>query len=188
MKINEMFAPTIQGEGIHAGQRVGFIRLANCNLSCSWCDTPYSWDWKRYDKKVEIKELTVDEILEQISTWDVHRIILTGGEPLMQQVELEELASRAPQFAFDVETNGTIKPSDSLAVWIDTFNVSPKLTHSGDVQSKRIKPEALAKFKELADARGRRNNRTNNYPAKNRSVRCRCRVQLNNQTSCACLG
>lgn len=151
MKINEMFAPTIQGEGIHAGQRVGFIRLANCNLSCSWCDTPYSWDWKRFDKAVEVKEMSVDEILDEINTWDVDRIILTGGEPLMQQAELEELTSRAANFAFDVETNGTIIPSDTLAVWIDVFNVSPKLTHSGDVQSKRIKPEALAKFKELVD-------------------------------------
>lgn len=153
--INEVFAPTVQGEGIHAGQLVGFIRLANCNLACSWCDTPYSWDWKRYDKAVEAAEYSVKDLADVITLWGVKRIILTGGEPLMQQEGLISLINQVyrvnPAIRFDVETNGTIAPIPELIVLVDMFNVSPKLAHSGDPLKKRIKSKALEVFTELSE-------------------------------------
>lgn len=150
MLINETFAPTVQGEGIHTGQVVGFIRLANCNLACSWCDTPYSWDWKRYDKAAETTEVTATDLAELVNSWQVQRVIVTGGEPLMQQDELIELMQLLPHIKFDIETNGTITPLLTLIQLVDTFNVSPKLSHSGDIAKKRLKDNALMHFANLA--------------------------------------
>jgi organic radical activating enzyme len=150
LKINEVFGPTIQGEAIHAGQLVGFIRLANCNLACSWCDTPYSWDWERYDKTKEIVEYSIDDLTDVIRLWEVDRVILTGGEPLLQQDGLWELAMANPLVKFDIETNGTIAPQPHLVDVIDMFCVSPKLAHSGDIFKKRIKLTALERFAFLA--------------------------------------
>lgn len=148
--INELFAPTVQGEGIHTGQIVGFIRLANCNLACSWCDTPYSWDWKRYDKAAETTEVDVDDLVQTVIDWNVQRVIVTGGEPLMQQDELIDLMQKLPHIKFDIETNGTITPLLTLIQLVDTFNVSPKLSHSGDIAKKRLKDNALMQFASLA--------------------------------------
>ena len=85
INVNEIFGPTIQGEGIHTGVRVGFLRLAGCNLSCSWCDTPYSWDWSRYDRNEESHKRLISEVAEELKAMKVSRLILTGGEPMMQQ-------------------------------------------------------------------------------------------------------
>ena len=145
-----MFAPTVQGEGINTGQVVGFLRLANCNLACSWCDTPYSWDWKRYDKSAETTEMDLADIANTIKTWNVPRVIITGGEPLMQQEEIYKLIVMCPDIKFDIETNGTITPLLTLSDLVDTFNVSPKLSHSGDIWKKRIKDNALMQFANLA--------------------------------------
>ena len=145
-----MFAPTVQGEGINTGQVVGFLRLANCNLACSWCDTPYSWDWKRYDKSAETTEMDLADIANTIKNWNVPRVIITGGEPLMQQEEIYKLIVMCPDIKFDIETNGTITPLLTLSDLVDTFNVSPKLSHSGDIWKKRIKDNALMQFANLA--------------------------------------
>ena len=40
---------SIQGEGVSAGTPTVFLRLATCNLACTWCDTRYTWDWRRFD-------------------------------------------------------------------------------------------------------------------------------------------
>jgi len=151
ININEVFGPTIQGEGIHQGQLVGFVRLANCNLACSWCDTPYSWDWSRFDKNAEIAEYEIADLVDIIRLWEVDRVILTGGEPLLQQDALIELARALPLIKFDIETNGTIAPKEELATLIDMFCVSPKLSHSGDVYKKRIKTPSITRFVELAN-------------------------------------
>jgi len=151
ININEVFGPTIQGEGVHQGQLVGFIRLANCNLACSWCDTPYSWDWTRFNKDVEVAEYEIDDLVGIIRLWEVDRVILTGGEPLLQQDALIALAKAMPFVKFDIETNGTIAPKEELVGVIDMFCVSPKLNHSGDVYKKRIKYLSITRFVELAN-------------------------------------
>ena len=60
LAVSEIFGPTLQGEGPSSGRRAMFLRLAGCNLSCSWCDTAYTWDWSRYDKKAEVTMMQVD--------------------------------------------------------------------------------------------------------------------------------
>lgn len=129
----ETFGPTIQGEGPAAGQLSTFVRFGGCNLSCSWCDSAYTWDGSNYDLRDEITLLTVWEILGRMP--DNRLIIITGGEPLLNQknpafVELlTALKERGHEL--HVETNGTICPTDEVIDLIDHFSVSPKLGHAG---------------------------------------------------------
>lgn len=149
LNVNEIFGPTIQGEGAHTGERCAFLRLAGCNLSCSWCDTPYSWDWTRFDREKESRRMQLEEVAEQIKAMGVKRLIVTGGEPMLQQSLFPEL-QRLTGCKIDVETNGTIAPRAGLEESVDLFSVSPKLAHAGDPEIARLKPEVLNRFSELA--------------------------------------
>ena len=63
LPLSEVFGPTFQGEGPHAGRRCAFVRLGGCNLSCEWCDTPYTWDATRYDLALENPETPIPTII-----------------------------------------------------------------------------------------------------------------------------
>lgn len=151
LNVNEIFGPTVQGEGKHTGQYVGFLRLAGCNLACSWCDTPYSWDWSRYDKKAESHKWTMTELAEALDNLVADTIIVTGGEPMLQQRGLVELKKMAPHLTFEIETNGTIAPLPETIKAVNLFTVSPKLAHAGDSAADRIKLEALSIYARLAE-------------------------------------
>ena len=84
---------SLQGEGITAGAPSVFLRLATCNLSCTWCDTKYTWDWERYDFKQEVVSLSSTEVEGRVVSFDCPRLVITGGEPLLQQKELAPLAT-----------------------------------------------------------------------------------------------
>lgn len=129
----ETFGPTIQGEGPAAGQLSTFVRFGGCNLSCSWCDSAYTWDGSRYSLRDEITMLSVREIVERMP--DSRLIIVTGGEPLLNQknpafVQFLTVLKDAGK-EVHVETNGTIRPTDEVATLVDHFSVSPKLGHAG---------------------------------------------------------
>ena len=147
--VNEIFGPTIQGEGPHTGQQVSFFRVAGCNLSCVWCDTPYSWDWERFDRNEESHKTTVTDVAEALTQLGASRIVMTGGEPMGQQKNIP-LLYQLTGMKIDVETNGTIMPKDETIEAVDLFCVSPKLAHAGDPENLRLKPEVLAKFAELS--------------------------------------
>jgi 7-cyano-7-deazaguanosine (preQ0) biosynthesis protein QueE len=142
--VSEIFGPTWQGEGPSLGRRCGFVRLGRCNLACTWCDTPYTWDWTRYDPAKELSRLTVTEIVDQLDAMDVDMVVITGGEPLLQQRELGELVAAIAGRAWriEVETAGTLAPDEALAP-VDRFNVSPKLAGSGNPLDRRYKPDVL---------------------------------------------
>lgn len=124
---------SIQGEGPRAGRVCAFIRLGGCNLSCSWCDTPYTWDASRYDLRAELSAKTVQAIVAELPECD--EVVITGGEPLIHQKnpawsELLRLLSGRGIFIC-VETNGTIAPSESSQTFVGHFSISPKLPSAG---------------------------------------------------------
>lgn len=137
LRVAEVFGPTAQGEGPHVGHVSAFLRLSGCNLSCSWCDTPYTWDWTRYDESAESTDRDVDELAVELNAFHVERIILTGGEPLIQQNRLPALLAQVVQ-PVDVETNGTIAPSADMQELVDLFVVSPKIGPSSGQQTKEV--------------------------------------------------
>ena len=102
MKISEIFK-SIQGEGINAGKDVVFLRTALCNLKCSWCDTKYTWDWDNYDYSKEVKELSINQVKDEIEQFSIKHLVITGGEPMMQADDLAELLSfLKPDFYVEV--------------------------------------------------------------------------------------
>ncbi len=144
LAVAEVFGPTIQGEGPTAGQRAGFVRLAHCNLDCSWCDTKFTWCWDTHDPIAEIHVLPTDDVCARLDAMEPGRVVITGGEPLLQQAHLGPLLDhcRGRGWPVEIETNGTVEPTIDVA----QFNVSPKLANSGIVEGRRVKPAVLAAF------------------------------------------
>lgn len=119
---------SLQGEGPSAGSPAMFIRLAGCNLRCVWCDTKHA-----QTGGIECTPQEVADILARQPGWD--RLVVTGGEPLVQTRELEELFFLLPErVKIEVETNGTIAPAPALIERVTEWNVSPKLPHAGNAR------------------------------------------------------
>lgn len=99
MKVAEIFR-SLQGEGKNQGKPCLFIRLAGCNLHCTWCDTPSA--------QTGGVEMSPDAILAQIG--NPGYVCITGGEPLLQAEELEHLLLPLHRkgAGIDIETNGTV--------------------------------------------------------------------------------
>ena len=145
---------SLQGEGANIGTATVFLRLAQCNLACSWCDTKYTWDWGNYRYEDEVMTLPVEEVQEAVLAYNCPHLVITGGEPLLQQRELAPLAAALKQSGFfcEVETNGTILPGPELQANIDQWNVSPKLANSGNSLARRTIPAVLEGFARLPNA------------------------------------
>lgn len=162
---------TLQGEGISQGAPAIFVRASLCNLHCRWCDTDFTWNWEgtpwphdhdqdqgyaKYRKEDHLIDLDPSEIAERIHNLQANcqRLVLTGGEPLLQQEELiallDELAAKSDEsWTVEVETNGTLTPLPALAERVSQFNVSPKLENSGNAESLRLTEDALRAFNGL---------------------------------------
>jgi 7-carboxy-7-deazaguanine synthase len=149
----EIFS-SIQGEGISVGVPSTFIRFSLCNLKCTWCDTAYTWDWTKYDPIAETTILAVGDVLRRVEMFRNQNVVITGGEPLVQQAELEQLATmlRGGHYRVEVETNGTLIPRPETSDHVDQWNVSPKLASSGNDEKQRLRPLALAWFAEQSNA------------------------------------
>ena len=145
---------SLQGEGPTIGTPSVFLRLALCNLACGWCDTKYTWDWEHYDYGREVVSLDTPQVESRILESGCQHLVITGGEPLLQQEELAPLVAslRERSFCCEVETNGTIIPLPELARDIDQWNVSPKLHTSGNALERRELPQVLEFFRQLPNA------------------------------------
>lgn len=126
---------SIQGEGQTSGVPAVFLRLGGCNLLCEgkgWkCDTIEVWQKGVFKPFVDVMPKNcVDAILGGA------HLIITGGEPLLQQIQIVEylkwytlIYKQYP--TIEIETNGTIRPSTSMLLRVDYWNCSPKLSNSG---------------------------------------------------------
>jgi len=117
LKISEIFA-SVQGEGLRLGEATLFIRLSGCNLQCPFCDTKYAWE--------KGEQMTVEQIIGRIkqlrNRFAAEWVCLTGGEPLIQDIENLALRLKVERLKIQVETNGTIY----RALPVDWYTVSPK--------------------------------------------------------------
>jgi 7-carboxy-7-deazaguanine synthase len=118
--VKEMFGPTLQGEGAHAGRAVVFLRFAACNLDCTGCDTDFSPEGAQRYTAAEIVAR-----LREIDAGHTHRVVVTGGEPTLQWDADLARAIRDAGFRVHMESNGTRVPAGP----VDWLTVSPKPQH-----------------------------------------------------------
>lgn len=130
---------SIQGEGKNQGILSIFLRLPFCNLRCSFCDSKYTYENPKFEWK------NVKEIFEIIKKTNIPNIVITGGEPLLWQKNLLPLVKSIKKF-IEIETNGTIIPLKEFDKYIDQYNVSPKLSNSGEKKEKRLNFKVLKWF------------------------------------------
>jgi 7-carboxy-7-deazaguanine synthase len=153
-RVNEIFL-SVQGEGVHVGERTVFLRLYGCPLRCVWCDQPEALTTSgvgRFDT------MTPQQVLERVLGFPaVRRLCLTGGEPLIAPPEsLEWLLDqlRGAGWWTSVETSGA-RFVDSLLPRIDFWTVSPKgesaHTFEGDPVEAQV--PSLRRLLELPESR-----------------------------------
>ena len=161
LAVSEVFY-SIQGEGITTGYPAVFVRLGGCNLMCggegtqkdnqlhdgaTWrCDTIEVWMKSRAK---EFKDILPNDCIEAMKQGA--NLIITGGEPLMQQTNIVEFIKYFKDnynynCYVEIETNGTIIPDDSLCALVNQFNCSPKLKNSGMSGLKTYNIYAIEKF------------------------------------------
>ena len=107
---------SLQGEGYHQGKAAFFIRLAGCDVGCVWCDVKDSWDASKHPV------LSVEEIVAAASAHPSRIAIVTGGEPLLHELDPLTTALKAAGFQTHIETSGSSPMSGS---W-DWVCLSPK--------------------------------------------------------------
>lgn len=123
---------TIQGEGFHQGRAAYFIRLGGCDVGCFWCDVKESWDENKHPK------LSLDNIVKQAGAHPGRLAVITGGEPLMHNLDELTWKLQSEGFETNIETSGSSPLSGS---W-DWICLSPK-------KFKAPTPEALKVANEL---------------------------------------
>jgi len=117
LKISEIFF-SVEGEGLRQGEPTIFVRLSGCNLRCRFCDTKDAWEGGR-----EIPEkLILSKIVGIRNKYRTGWVCLTGGEPLLQNLEPLVVKLRKAGFKTQIETNGTQR----LDFKVDWLTVSPK--------------------------------------------------------------
>ena len=159
IEVTEMYVAP-QGEGRNMGRPSIFLRLRRCVLSCSWCDSKFTWDktnpgfaiYQTLTPEALVSELV--KIAEVQKRWPP--LVITGGEPMIWQRELVEVlrgyvkAHPYPNSApiSEIETAGTIVPSEEILM-LAHFNVSPKLNSAGNEDipiGKLWNQEALTRY------------------------------------------
>ena len=124
MKVIEKFV-SINGEGLKSGELATFIRFADCNLRCPYCDTKYSYINPCFTEE------SIEDIVNYIQKQNVNNVTLTGGEPLIQE-GIDELINRLSRLGYrvELETNGSVDISKYVGLNGVTFTVDYKTLSS----------------------------------------------------------
>ncbi|QGW30056.1 radical SAM protein [Phnomibacter ginsenosidimutans] len=123
---------TLQGEGYHTGRAAYFIRLGGCDVGCVWCDVKDSWDASKHPQQ------SITDIVSAAASFPGRMAVITGGEPLMHNLDALTAALHEAGFSINIETSG----SSPLSGQVDWICVSPK-------KFKAPLPEVLAAAHEL---------------------------------------
>lgn len=107
---------TLQGEGAHQGKAAYFIRLGGCDVGCVWCDVKESWDASKHPL------MAVEQLVEQVKAAGAPLAVITGGEPLMHNLDRLTQQLQASGIATHIETSGAHPLSGN---W-DWICISPK--------------------------------------------------------------
>jgi 7-carboxy-7-deazaguanine synthase len=107
---------TLQGEGFHQGRAAYFIRLGGCDVGCFWCDVKDSWDAAKHPR------LTIGNLLEEVKQTPTELVVITGGEPLMHNLDALTSALQKAGLKTNIETSG----SSPLSGHWDWICLSPK--------------------------------------------------------------
>ncbi len=107
---------TIQGEGAHTGRSAYFIRTAGCDVNCWWCDVQESWDESKHPS------VEVGEIVARAKQSGAEFAVITGGEPLLHDLDPLTLRLKQEGLQTHIETSG----SSPLSGYLDWITLSPK--------------------------------------------------------------
>lgn len=107
---------TLQGEGFHQGRAAYFIRLGGCDVGCVWCDVKDSWDADKHPK------YTIEQLVQEVKKTPTELVVITGGEPLMHQLDALTAALKAAGLQTNIETSG----AHPLSGHWDWICLSPK--------------------------------------------------------------
>ena len=107
---------TIQGEGYYSGKSAYFIRTAGCDIGCHWCDVKESWDTDVHPVK------SIDDIVKEILPLNLETVVITGGEPLIWNLEPLTNLLKKNNLKVNIETSGAYPISGNY----DWICVSPK--------------------------------------------------------------
>lgn len=107
---------TLQGEGFHQGRAAYFIRLGGCDVGCVWCDVKDSWDADKHPR------YTIDQLVTEVKSTPTHLVVITGGEPLMHNLDALTSALQAAGLQTNIETSG----AHPLSGQWDWICLSPK--------------------------------------------------------------
>ena len=125
MNVIEIFA-SIDGEGSRQGLLTTFLRLHDCNIRCSYCDTTYS-----YGIDSIFTEMTVAEVADVIESLGNHRVTITGGEPLLQEAAVVELIDELNRRkAETMQDNTSGQAGSTCIIDIDKFDKREMLNNS----------------------------------------------------------
>lgn len=107
---------TLQGEGFHQGKAAYFIRLGGCDVGCVWCDVKDSWDAAKHPL------LSIEDLLSDIERTPAKLIVITGGEPLLHNLDTLTATLKLKGYQVNIETSGAHSLS---GIW-DWICLSPK--------------------------------------------------------------
>lgn len=115
---------SVQGEGFYSGRPAYFIRIAGCDVGCSWCDVKESWDANEHEV------LTVEQIVSKVEETKADFVVITGGEPAMYNLEKLTQSLKKINCYLAIETSG-VYPLSGEIDWVCFSPKKFKAPHEG---------------------------------------------------------